>query len=488
MRMFTNRAMLAGASAALLCSTAANAALLGNLDFSRFDGTDDAIKDIQKEVKGFGDDFKGLKTSMEKDLADLRKTVEEIGTKEGFTTEIKTQIEKMSASVVEKQNALDEGQKKLTTSLEALETAFKRSPSGNNDAADEKKARAEAFEFFNAQMAAKGQLTAFGLDPEKLDYEGYKSWEGSKGFQLYLRSSDDRSLDQKTLQVGLNPDGGYLVPTARSARIIKKVWESSPLRALATIESIGTSELEIAYDLDEAGAGWVGETQARPATSTPQVGVMKIPVHELYAKPRATQKFLEDASINVEAWLAEKVGDKFARVEASAFITGNGINKPRGILTYPDGSGVRGTITQYPSLSATGITPDALVKMPFLIKSAYLAGASWLMKRSSLMAVMLFKDGQGQYLWRPGLTAGAPSSLLGYDVNMADDMPAVAPGALPVAFGNWKQGYTVVDRLGITTLRDPYSSKPFVEFYTRKRVGGDVTDFEAFILMDIAAS
>jgi HK97 family phage major capsid protein len=327
------------------------------------------------------------------------------------------------------------------------------------------------------------------LQADKLDLAGYKLWE--KQFDRYLRANDDRSLDVKALSVGSNPDGGYLVPTARSARIIQKIFETSPLRSLASIETIGTSELELPIDTDEAAVGWVGEQQARATTNTPQVGVQKIPVHELYAKPRATQKFLEDASINVEAWLADKIADKMSRTEATAFIIGNGINQPRGILSYTPttapGSVARGTPLTYNSGGATIVTADAIVALPFMLKSAYLPGSSWLMKRSSVMAVMLLKDGQGQYLWRPGLSVGGVSTLGGYDVNMADDMPAIGAGVYAMAFGNWRRAYTIVDRLGITTLRDPYSAKPFVEFYSRKRVGGDVTDFDAYVTMTIAA-
>lgn len=473
-----------GAFAAL--SASLSLAALGCMT-SRFDGNDPALAEIQREIKGFGDDVKGLKGSMEKDLADLRKAVDE--TKGAIGPEVKAQIEALSASVATKHGALEDGVKKMQAQVDGLDVAFKRLPSAGTDKDAEAKARENAVRHFETQLALKGVLNPANreelLADGKIDIEGYNLW--AKSFGMYLRANDDRALDQKALQVGSNPDGGYLVPSARSASIIQKIFETSPMRALAGIETIGTTELEIPVDIDEASAGWVGETQTRSETNTPQVGVQKIPVHELYAKPKATQKFLEDASINVEAWLADKVSDKFSRTEATAFVSGNGINKPRGFLTYSDGSG-RGYITQYPSLAAAAITADAIVKMPFQIKQAYLAGASWMMKRSTVMEVMLLKDGQGQYLWRPSFTAGAPSILGGYNVNMADDMPAVQAGSLSIAFANWKRAYLIVDRLGITTLRDPYSVKPFVEFYSRKRVGGDVTDFDAIILMDTAAA
>lgn len=467
-----------------------NSASLASLNFARFDGSDPVLGEIQREIKQFGSDFKGLKGSMESDLASLRKLVDE--TKGSIGPEVKSQIEALSISVATKHDSLETSIKSIQAQSDKLETALARLPAGAGGSDDEKKALAAALEFFETKAAAGGKLNFRDMPtPENIDRDGYALWEGKGGFQLYLRSNDERAIDQKALSVGSNPDGGYLIPTPRSSRIIQKIFETSPMRSLATIETIGNSELEIPIDVNEAGAGWVGETQTRSETSTPQVGVQKIPVFELYAKPRATQKFLEDASINVEAWLAEKVADRFSRIEANAFIVGNGVNRPRGILGYAPttsaGSVARGTPLTVNSGDATTMTADAIVLLPFSLKSAYLSGASWLMKRSSVAAVMLLKDGQGQYLWRPSFSAGGMSTLGGYEVNMADDMPAIAAGAYAAAFGNWKRAYTIVDRLGITTLRDPYSAKPFVEFYSRKRVGGDVTDFDAYVTMTISA-
>lgn len=442
------------------------------------------LEEIQREVKGFGDNVKSLETSLKRDLEAVRAIAEAKGA-EG--PEIKAQIEALTLSVTEKHAAIELSVKAAQEQADRIETAFKRAPLGGGDKASESEIK-EALAFFEAKAAAAGNLN-YGSRPttETIDREGYGLW--AKEFGNYLRSNDERRVDAKALSVGSNPDGGYLVPTAQSARITQKIWESSPLRQLATIETIGTDSLEIPYDLDEVGTGWVGETETRATTDTPEVGVQKIPVFEMYAKPKATQKFLEDASINVEAWLAGKVGDKFARTEASGFISGTGVNQPRGILSYAAGSaGARNTIDQVVSGHATQVTGDVIVKMPFEIKGAYLANAAWMMKRSTVQAIMLLKDGDGQYLWRPGLVAGAPSTLVGYSVYQAEDMPAIAAGTLSAAFGDFRRGYTVVDRLGITTLRDPYSAKPFVEFYSRKRVGGAVVDFEAFKLVKIAAS
>lgn len=484
----------------MAASALASSALVASLSYARFDGPGDpTIGEVAKEIKSFGDNFKGLKDSIEKDVKDIRSQIEGFKSGDFRDALVKDTVEKATISIATKQEALDNGVKTLNEQMEKLETAFKRSPTGPGNSDEEKKSLERAMKYFETKQAVSGNVSMASMptvESIKGEMEAYLAWEG-KEFGRYLRLNDERGVEEKALQVGSNPDGGYLVPTARSARIIQKIWESSPLRQLATIETIGTSELEIPVDIDEASAGWVGETQARPTTNTPQVGVQKIPVHEMYAKPRATQKFLEDASINVEQWLADKVADKFGRIEASAFISGDGINKPRGLFTYTPtatpGSVARGTPLKVISGGASTITPNAIVSIPFALKSFYLPGSSWLMKRSTVAAIMILRDesggaGTGQYLWRPSLTLGAPSILGSYEVHMADDVPAVGAGNFAAAFGNWARAYTIVDRLGITTLRDPYSAKPFVEFYTRKRVGGDVVDFDAYLLMEIAAS
>lgn len=440
------------------------------------------LEEIQREVKGFGDNVRGLKDSMQKDLEAVRKLAEEAkGAAEN--PEIKSQIEALTTSVEAKHSAIEAEVKKVQEQADRVETAFKRSAT-TGDGGDQAETK-DAISFFEAKSAMSGSLR-IGTRPraDNVDRDGYKAWE--QGFDTYLRQ-DDRAVETKALSVGSNPDGGYLVPTAISNRIIQTIRETSPMRELATIETIGTDSIEISIDINDLDAGWVGEEQDRAETSTPQVGVQKIAVHELYAKPKATQKVLEDAAINVEAWLAGKIADKFARTEATAFISGNGVGRPRGILSYAAGSG-REKLPQIVSGNATLVTADSIVGLPYELKSAYLGNASWLMKRSTVQAVMLLKDGQGQYLWRPGLVAGQPSTLGGYAVRMADDMPIVGAGNLPIAFGDFRRGYTIVDRLGIVTLRDPYSAKPFVEFYSRKRVGGAVTDFDAIVLMKVAAA
>lgn len=451
----------------------------------------DAI--VLQKIAAMGDDVKELKGQMQSDIAAARAIAEEAKCQDGAIDE---KLNRATQEILAKHEALEQILTKQTERGDLLETMLKRNQNGGAGSPSNDMV-AEACDFFSAKMAAKGTLNWNNApDADSVDTEGFTLW--SKHFNDYIRI-DERGMntpDQaKALSVGSNPNGGYLVPTAQSSRIITRVWESSPLRRLASVESIGTDSLEIPVDIDEFDAGWVGEEQQRPETANGQVGLMTIPVHELYAKPKVTQKFLEDAAIDASAWIEGKAGDKFGRIEARSFIRGNGVKKPRGILTYdravmsPENDNVaRGTIRQLDSGLADKITADAIVSMPFQLKDRYLSNASWLMKRSSVLAVMLLKDANDQYLWNSALSEKGKMTLGGYGVEMADDMPVAAANALPIAFGDFRAGYTVVDRLGITLIRDAFSSKPFVEFYMRKRVGGDVTDFEAFALMRVGVA
>ncbi len=449
-------------------------------DLEKKDGNH-VTAEIEREIRSIGGNIKTLQDSVNRDLEAVRKVAEEA--KGAIGPEVKSQIDALTESVLAK---MDAATKPVSERLDGLEARFNRPGAGGFGQEKDGDLEKRAIDFARTALSVRGHLKPDTVvDLKSIDLDGYKAWE--KSFGLYLRSKDDRTIEAKALSVGSDPDGGQLVPTAVSNRIITQVYETSPVRQVATVETIGSDSWEVPNDLGEFDSGWVGETEGRPETNTSQIGTLKIPVHEIYAKPKATQKLLEDASVNIEAWLSRKVADRFARQEATAFVTGNGVKKPRGFLTYPNGtSGAK--IEQIASGNATAITADGLINLMISLKDFYAAGAVWMMKRATVGAVMLLKDGNGQYMWRPGLDAGKPSMLLGSPVYQANDMPAVAGGALPVAYGNFREGYTVVDRLGITVLRDPYSAKPFVEFYSRKRVGGDVVNFEAFKLMVVAAS
>lgn len=321
------------------------------------------------------------------------------------------------------------------------------------------------------------------------DMDAYKT-----AFDTFLRKGEEvMGVDErKALSVGTDPDGGYVVNPDLSGRIVQKVFESSPMRAYASVQVISTDALEGLFDLNEASSGWVGETDSRAETNTPQLGKWRIPAHELYAKPKATQKLLDDASINMEAWLAAKVSEKFARDEANAFVVGNGVNKPRGFLTYTAGTTLPGTIEQFPTgasgaLAAAPDGGDALINALYGLKQQYRANATWFMNRATTKLVRKAKDQDGAYIWSPGIQAGQPATLLGYPVAAFEDMPDPGASSLSIAVGDMREAYQIVDRIGIRTLRDPYSAKPYVEFYTTKRVGGDVVNFEAIKIIRLGA-
>lgn len=339
-----------------------------------------------------------------------------------------------------------------------------------------------------ASMNARRRGTVAG-EFRANDMDGYKA-----AFDTFMRKGEEvmGPDERKALSVGTDPDGGYVVNPDLSGRIVMKVFESSPMRAYASVQVISSDALEGLFDLNEASSGWVGETDSRGETNTPQLGKWRIPAHELYAKPKATQKLLDDASINMEAWLASKVAEKFARDEANAFVVGTGSNKPRGFLTYSSGTTLPGTIERFDTgvngaFAAAPNGGDVLINALYGLKQQYRANATWFMNRATLKLTRKLKDTDGAYLWSPGIAAGQPASLLGYPVASFEDMPDPATDSLSIAVGDMREAYQIVDRIGIRTLRDPYSAKPYVEFYTTKRVGGDVVNFEAIKLIEFTA-
>jgi HK97 family phage major capsid protein len=339
---------------------------------------------------------------------------------------------------------------------------------------------------------AKGIARTRGTDVTEFGAKELNAYKSA--FDHYIRK-DDRGLtadEVKALSVGTDPDGGYVVHPDMSGRIVQKVFETSPMRAYASIQVISTDALEGLFDLNEASSGWVGETDSRAETNTPEIGKWRIPAYELYAKPKATQKLLDDASINMEQWLANKVSEKFARDEANAFVVGNGVNKPRGFLDYASGTTLPGTIERFDTgangaFAAAPNGADVLLNALYGLKQQYRANATWFMNRATTGLVRKLKDSDGAYMWSPGIAAGQPATMLGYPVASFEDMPDPATDSLSIAVGDMREAYQIVDRLGIRTLRDPYSAKPYVEFYTTKRVGGDVVNFEAIKLIEFTA-
>lgn len=311
----------------------------------------------------------------------------------------------------------------------------------------------------------------------------------AKAVEMFLSKGKD-ALDEeqiKALATDTDGNGGYGLAITQAAKITDFMFETSPMRAYASVGKISTGEWKALIDSDEAGAGWVGERAGRPATSTPTLGEKVITTHEMYADPRATQTMIDDASFDVANWLAGKVSRKFSRLENTAFVNGDGVVQPRGILTYADGvigpAGEREKIEQIESGAVGAIDSDAMFDLQGALKADYNGNARFFFNRATLTEVRKLKDGQGNYLWAPGFNGGTGPALLGKEYALFEDMPALATDSLSVAYGDMREAYQIVDRTGIRVLRDPYTARPYVSFYTTKRTGGDVVNYEALKLM-----
>lgn len=348
----------------------------------------------------------------------------------------------------------------------------------------------------NASVDLQAQAKAFskivGQDVSAEDLGKY-----ADGLNTYMRYGADNSRmrDVRNLmEVGNDPAGGYTVTPDMNGRIIKKIFETSPARQLFSAVTIGTDAIEGLVDRDDLSTGWVGEKQARNETDTPELSKWRIDVNEQYAMPKVTQKLLDDSSFDIESWLSNKVADKFSRSENTAFFSGDGVVRPRGLLTYTTAATSDATrawqVFEHIASGATGAitNTDYLINLVFALKAAYRTGANWTMNRKTLGYIRTLKDGDGNYLWQPDFTQRQGGNLLGYGIVEAEDMPDMASNALSIGFGDFKSAYQIVDRTGIRVLRDPYTEKGFVKLYTTKRVGGDVLDFEAVKFMKFATS
>ena len=316
-----------------------------------------------------------------------------------------------------------------------------------------------------------------------------------KGFvDGYLRAGRESEL--KSINELSPSQGGYLVPTELDKRVSEVLLRISPIRRIAQVVQTSTSDYRKLISLGGTASGWVSETGARGETNEPTFAEIIPPHGELYANPSATQAMLDDSVFDLEAWLANEIAQEFARAEGAAFVNGTGTNQPSGLLNVAtsaaaDGSRPFGTVQYVPSGSAAGFdsSPDLhLIDMVMALHPSHRQNAVWVMNASTLASIRKLKDTVGDYLWQPGIMDKAPDRLLGYAVVEAADMPNVAAGASPIAFGNFEAGYLITERTGTRILRDPFSNKPFVSFYATKRVGGQVLDSNAIKLMTIAAS
>lgn len=309
----------------------------------------------------------------------------------------------------------------------------------------------------------------------------------SKAFQAHVRKGDI----QASLNKGASDQGGYVTPIEWDRTITDRLVLVSPMRQIAQVQSISNAGFSKLFNSRGMGSGWVGETATRPETSTPTLGTMNYAIGEIYANPSATQGMLDDAQVDVEQWIARDVETEFAYQEGIAYVSGNGTNKPNGFLTYATGAANAaahpwGAIAVSTAVGTTAVTTDEIVSLTYALPALYTGNARFVMNRSSLAKVRLLKDGQGNYIWQPTFTAGQPSTIAGYPVTEMPAMPSMTTGAIPIAFGDFNQGYLIIDRIGVRVLRDPYSNKPYVMFYTTKRVGGGLLNPDVIKVLKMA--
>lgn len=357
-----------------------------------------------------------------------------------------------------------------------------------NRALDEYKGRVD-------DLALKSQRPALGQTGGMM--RSGVALQHKEAFEAYVRKGESgilRDLESKALSVGSDPDGGYLIPEETETVVNGALRDISPIRAIAGLRQVSGSVYKRPFAVSGPATGWVAETATRVQTATPTLEELSFPTMELYAMPAATSSLLDDSAVNIDEWLADEVRIAFAEQEGKAFVTGDGVNKPKGFLSYTTVAnsawewGKVGTISTGVAGDFPSSDPgDVLIDLIYAVRSGYRANAHFVMNRSTQAEIRKMKDSDGNYVWQPSARPGEPPSLLGFPVAEAEDMPDIAADALAVAFGDFRRGYLIVDRLGIRVLRDPYSAKPYVLFYTTKRVGGGIQDFDAIKLLKFSA-
>lgn len=451
-------------------------------------------KELAKEIKARIQKFQ---TEYDEKLAEVRG---------GFDDVVKTEkVDAISASIDDLHAKYEEAVKAAESAkaaearMDELEKQAHRMKAGGTGK-DERDLKAEARVFMSGK---NGTPEARVVD---VDVETYRAYD--EQFPGFLKMGDRDHSVQAAMQVGSDPDGGYWVPTQMTNDIRRRLFETSPVRQVADVLPITTDSVSFPTDTNDAtSGGWVGEVETRSETATPQIGEQTIYVREQYAEPRVTQKLLDMATIDVDTWLNAKIADKMGREENKAFVTGTGVNQPRGFLDYKgaavttDDDSRSWGILQYVISGASGGFPDAsgiagakdadvLVNVIAKLKPAYWPGARWAMNRATMAEVRKLKDGDGRYLVRgaEGTEGGFNFDIHGFPITLMEDMPSITADSFSIAFGNFAQAYLIVDGRGIRILRDPFTAKPYVKFYTTKWTGGDVTNFDALKLVKFGTS
>ncbi len=334
------------------------------------------------------------------------------------------------------------------------------------------------------ELTLKARRPAMGSDTKKAEPSEHR-----QAFNAYVRKGEAfglAQLEQKAMSIGSNADGGYLVPEEIETEIGRLLSKASPMRAICDVRQSSTLIYKKPFNTNGASAGWVAETGARTQTNSPTLAELQFPAMELYAMPAATQALLDDSAVNIDEWIAREVETVFAEQETEAFVVGNGTNKPKGFMDYAKvaNSAWAWGSTGYIATGVAGGFPasnpsDKLVDVIYALRAGYRQNGRWITSRATQAAIRKFKDTQGNYLWQPAATADGNATLMTFPVVECEYMPDIATDAHALAFGDFKRGYLIVDRVGVRVLRDPYTNKPYVMFYVTKRVGGGIQDFDA---------
>lgn len=459
--------------------------------------------DVEKTLNDLNSAFTQFKNSNDERLREIER-------KGVASADVVNNVEKANAAITKMESDL----KNALQTIKEIETAQARfAPAGSPEARDREVRNAVAF-----FSLSQGKRVESVSNEQVEQYQNYK-----KALNVYFRRGpqaiEDSSI-RAALSTGAAPSGGFWLTPDTSGRIVEMVYQTSPIRQLASVQTIGTDTLEGFQDLDEASSGWVGETDPRNETSTPDAqGKYQIPMHEQYANPKVTQKMLDDSFFDVEGWLARKVARKMARTENSAYVAGNGILKPKGFLSYA-AAGAKPSkadwrqIEQVKSGAAGAFAAadpmDAVIDLIAALKVEYRQGAAFGCNTTTVAEIRKLKDGQGNYLFFPSFVNGvaqppAASSLgggdtregaglaqsgtlFGFPVYELQDMPDLAANSLSLILAQWAEFYQIIDHsVGIRVLRDPYTGKPYISYYTTKRTGGDVVNFEAAKIMKFSA-
>ena len=415
-------------------------------------------------VRAQGNDFKSVLAELKTNYSDF------VGRQEDGLNDVRQELEETNARMTRLQ--LGEGQEEV-----------------NSDGLDNE----------GATLAFLSAAARRDIRPDEIDHSAINEYRHA--FASWLRRGDALPFEVKSaLQIGSDPDGGFFVAPQMSRTILEKTRETSPLRELATVQATRSDAFEIPIDVHDATTGgWIGETEERGATDSPKVGLQRIETHEQFAQPEITQKLLDDSSYDVEEWLVEKIADKIGRDEDEAFVVGDGSSKPRGFLSYGADATIEGDDArkwgklQYTPTGADGglgnTGADALHDVVSKLRPVFRRNAVWVMNRETAAVVRKLKNSQGDYLWSDGLSQDQPARLLGFRVR--DDfegMPAPAANSFSIALGDFRRGYMILDRTAVRTLRDPFTKKGFVKFYSTKRVGGDVVNFDAIKLVKFSVA